>query len=1536
MKKLLVLLLALIMCLTALTSCDVNDILGYIIKPVETVEYDTDSALAYLKNMYKGENSVTATDYEVIGQIYISGVKYTVTWTSSNDKVKVEALENGNWLINVDEKSETEETYTLTATITAENGDTRTHSYERSVPKYNVLSWDQYMKAAENDVVLVEGIVVGMNSVSKGNKRNHLFLADASGKGGYYCYILTSDPVTDGIEIGMTVSVSGTVSPYSGMQEIKNCTATIVDKTIKDVTPVDMTSVFSQATPDYSEYVGRLVTIKGVKIGSQDLATETSQYLYFTIGGVKGYVRTYVTDMCHEVANNDAKKTIDEAHAAHFGWTADATGILILYSGNPYLIPVSTTPFEYKELVQATAAEKIADSADSISIASKVASDTTIELPLKGANYGDVTIAWTSNNECATVGADGKLTIKLQDEAQTVTLTATLTCGETVETRTFTIEVAAKPKVDIVVVDAPVVGNEYYLMVEQGNLGTNLFFTGAMNGYYYATTEDYTTAVKVKVLEATGGYYLQVGENYIGIEVSGTYTNVKLHTAATTVFVWNTEYKTFTTNIDGTDYYIGSYKTFATFSASKLSYISTSFPSHLVTIGADTVIADGEYTIAAGDTFIGALGETATYGYLPKSDTAVAFTVKNVAGGVTIQDSYGRFLYMSGTHNSFQIGTEAPADGSHIWKVTKNDDGTYTFVNAVTEKTIAYSASYSSAGAYATVADGNVANLTLTAKGGSEEHTHNITDDNFTPEQPATCTSVGKKGHFYCEVCQKAFDRDGNEIEDLTIEALGHDFNIWGDCSRCEHTEKVELKVYYKNTKNWENVYVWAWYDGGQNICGAAGLSWPGLPISKVDGTDDWYVASVNLHTLANIKLLFNGGVDVGQTQDVVYDGTKIYMYNNNLYATQAEADAAYTADSSVTWSDLYIRGDMNNWGTSNQLKVDPADESAYIEIELIAGQKFKIATDSWSYEINWSFVQDTVNFEADGSDIKVVNSGTYTFVVSKDWSTLTITKKVEEHTHEWGTGTVTTEPTCTEKGVKTFTCACGETKTEDVDALGHADENGDFLCDHNCGKVMIEDGDYSIKADDVAMGTLAASKNYGYIPSSECGVITIKNVEGGYTLQDVFGRYLYMSDIYDSFNLSTEPTTGHIFTIASNGDGKFTIVNIAKNKTLCYTSYKTFGAYASVGTNVADLSIAASTHKHSYDSVTVTTEPKDCATSGKGLTTCACGHTKDEVAVAPLAHKCENGAYCSVCGRWIFEANKLAKAPERGDVDGTTELGYFTLIWKSESSKIDASTKTWDDGYTSSQRINFGGKLNVSGGVVSSGVKFTTTEATTVRIWWASGKDNSQMVIYTLSDEGKFTEITKSNVTSTKNSPYYSELTLTAANTYYLGGDINNNYIFKIEVDHTHTYGEDDKCACGAEKPAEVTTYTETKAIKAAEGTYDSTAKTISWTSDNFTFVGAQAKSSYVISTKTTDHYRAYQGSTFTISAKDGCKIQKIVIKTTGSKNITSSSYVTTAGVTVTCNGSTCTIEGTDLTEVALTGVAQFRISSIEITYTK
>lgn len=44
---------------------------------------------------------------------------------------------------------------------------------------------------------------------------------------------------------------------------------------------------------------------------------------------------------------------------------------------------------------------------------------------------------------------------------------------------------------------------------------------------------------------------------------------------------------------------------------------------------------------------------------------------------------------------------------------------------------------------------------------------------------------------------------------------------------------------------------------------------------------------------------------------------------------------------------------------------------------------------------------------------------------------------------HVYDNGKITTEPTCTEKGVKTFTCSCGDSYTEEVEAKGHSFDDG-------------------------------------------------------------------------------------------------------------------------------------------------------------------------------------------------------------------------------------------------------------------------------------------------------------------------------------------------------------------------------------------------------------------------------------------------------------------------------------------------------------
>lgn len=55
-------------------------------------------------------------------------------------------------------------------------------------------------------------------------------------------------------------------------------------------------------------------------------------------------------------------------------------------------------------------------------------------------------------------------------------------------------------------------------------------------------------------------------------------------------------------------------------------------------------------------------------------------------------------------------------------------------------------------------------------------------------------------------------------------------------------------------------------------------------------------------------------------------------------------------------------------------------------------------------------------------------------------------------HTHTWDSGTVTKQPTCTEKGKKTYQCTkCSETKTEDIPAKGHTEKTE--RTEPTCGK---------------------------------------------------------------------------------------------------------------------------------------------------------------------------------------------------------------------------------------------------------------------------------------------------------------------------------------------------------------------------------------------------------------------------------------------------------------------------------------------------
>ena len=119
--------------------------------------------------------------------------------------------------------------------------------------------------------------------------------------------------------------------------------------------------------------------------------------------------------------------------------------------------------------------------------------------------------------------------------------------------------------------------------------------------------------------------------------------------------------------------------------------------------------------------------------------------------------------------------------------------------------------------------------------------------------------------------------------------------------------------------------------------------------------------------------------------------------------------------------------------------------------------------------------------------------------------------KTVDALGHSWDEGEVTTEPTCTEAGVKTYKCTvCQTTKTESVAALGHEFDESTLKCTR-CGEfeesVVAAIGDHGYKTLTEAM---AAAENKNTIvllqDMSESGI----SVEAGLTVTlDLNGKAL-------------------------------------------------------------------------------------------------------------------------------------------------------------------------------------------------------------------------------------------------------------------------------------------------------------------------------------------------------------------------------------------------------------------------------------------
>ena len=219
-------------------------------------------------------------------------------------------------------------------------------------------------------------------------------------------------------------------------------------------------------------------------------------------------------------------------------------------------------------------------------------------------------------------------------------------------------------------------GDTFKLGLNQEGLGAYIYFSGVMNGYYMATTENGSEAADVTIHVVEGGYQLSFVDDagktqYIEVTISGKYINPKFVETPTQVWTYNTEYDTFTQNHlvqeEQTDVYLGAYGTYNTIGGSKISYAKTSYPCHMYILPLGPVAAPNAGEAYKLGTYQGSVGKTLYFtGKTANKDYYFATTEDSTLAVDVVAEAVEGGYHLSFTIDGAKKYLDATVSGTYV------------------------------------------------------------------------------------------------------------------------------------------------------------------------------------------------------------------------------------------------------------------------------------------------------------------------------------------------------------------------------------------------------------------------------------------------------------------------------------------------------------------------------------------------------------------------------------------------------------------------------------------------------------------------------------------------------------------------------------------------------------------------------------------------------------------------------------------------------------------------------------------------------
>lgn len=373
---------------------------------------DDAEAVAYAKSQLP---SFFASGYDVETTIdlpsSIGGA--TITYETTSPYFNVET---GLATMPVD----SQQTVTLTATITRGTvTDTRVITF--TVGEYPIIDIADALLLPTTTIVRVVGVVTGQIT-------NRTF-AIQDETGAIAIFIPSADLATWLARVGKTVEIIGSRSAFSGLQQITP--SVIVDGATNPIAPTNIDHLsFTQVA--LTPYIAQFVTRTGLEIVSvtrltanfdnynivvKDSVTNEEMLIFWDSRvGVKADVMAYL----------DAFVVGDTVKLENIAVSINNGVVRFEFANMTQLVKVSFVP--------ETDEEKVVQAALDLTLPEEINTNQTIVLPTAG-NYG-TTIAWASSHP-SIISTEGVVTVS--DTPTVVTLTATVTLNDEIETREFMI-----------------------------------------------------------------------------------------------------------------------------------------------------------------------------------------------------------------------------------------------------------------------------------------------------------------------------------------------------------------------------------------------------------------------------------------------------------------------------------------------------------------------------------------------------------------------------------------------------------------------------------------------------------------------------------------------------------------------------------------------------------------------------------------------------------------------------------------------------------------------------------------------------------------------------------------------------------------------------------------------------------------------------------------------------------------------------------------------------------------------------------------